>query len=453
VDFRLLGPLEVIDGGLTVPIGGPRQRTLLALLLLRRGEPVPSEQLIAELWGQHPPRTALTALQNHIARLRRSLGDARLVTRASGYAIALEPDELDLERFEGFVERSRVADPATRSALLVDALALWRGAPLGGLSDVAIIAAERSRLEELRLAALEGRIDADLELGREARLVVELSSLAVRHPRREGLSRRLMLALYRSGRQAEALDVYAETRRILAHELGLEPSESLRALHRAMLRHDPALEPRQPPIEPVVAPAHPASRSRRVRVALIATLVLAASASMAYTLAWPRAGSAARLAVPRGWSVHRDSFAESYPDPSTWNQIMSGSGSSEAIVHGHLELRFEPTARVGGRYAQVGGKLRTLCSFPGDFIAQVSFRLVRWPAANGVIVALWALGRGFASIDRVSERDPGDFYAGRVDHRDLCGRSWTTMPARSGWLDTKGASLPRSSRETSGSRS
>jgi DNA-binding SARP family transcriptional activator len=410
--------VDAISGGRSVSLGGPRQRTLLALLLLRRGEPVPSDQLIDELWGEAPPGTAPAALQNHVARLRRALGDARVVTRASGYAIALEPGELDLARFDALVERSRAVDPATRSTLLAEALALWRGTPLEGLSEVPAIAAERSRLEELRLAALEARIDADLELGHEAELVVELSSLAVSHPRREGHSRRLMLVLYRSGRQVEALDVYRDMRRVLAHDLGLEPSESLRALYLAMLRRDPRLELRPTPAEPVAAAERPMPRGRRLPAALVAALVLAVTASAAYTLVQPREGHAARPA-PRGWSAHRDSFDESDADPSIWQERSSGSGSSLALVHGHLEIRFMPAARVGGSHAQVGRKLGTVCTFPGDFDAQVAFRLVRWPASNGVIVGLWALGGSFAAVYRVSDDPPGNFYAGRIEHQDL----------------------------------
>jgi len=243
MEFRILGPLEVVENGASLPLGGPRQRALLTLLLLRANEPVSTERLIDELWGAEAPSSGPTAVQNQIARLRKVLGPDRLQTRQSGYAIRVEQGELDLDRFVLLVTSAETAAAEQRSALLTEADGLWRGTALTGLPDAPFVAPESARLEALRLAAVEDRIDADLELGRHADLIAELSSLAARYPLQERLRGQLMLALYRSGRQAEALDVYRETRRLLADELGLEPSQSLRDLERAILAQDPVLDP------------------------------------------------------------------------------------------------------------------------------------------------------------------------------------------------------------------
>jgi len=235
LEFRVLGSLEVSDDGRPIVIGGQKQRALLALLLLHANEVVSRERLIDELWETDPPETARTALQVHISQLRKALGRERIVTQAPGYRAAVGPGELDLERFEQLT-----ADGADRAALR-EALALWRGAPLAELGD-AYARMERGRLEEQRLLALERRIDADLAHGRHADLVPELDGLVREHPLREYLRGQLMVALYRCGRQAEALDVYRAGRRLLDQELGLEPDDALQRLEKAILNHDPSLE-------------------------------------------------------------------------------------------------------------------------------------------------------------------------------------------------------------------
>jgi DNA-binding SARP family transcriptional activator len=244
LEFRVLGPLEVIEDGRAIALGGARQRALLAILLTRANEVVSADQLIDELWGDRPPRTAANTIQYFVSQLRKLLGPDRIATRAPGYLIRVERDELDLDRFERLVERG---DPDA----LQEALALWRGPPLADLAHEAFAAAEIGRLEELRLLALERRFDADLELGRHAQLVGELEKLVAKHPLRERLWAQLMLALYRSGRQAEALAAYRRARKTLV-ELGMEPGRPLQELERAMLRHDPSLEAKR------VAPAAPA---------------------------------------------------------------------------------------------------------------------------------------------------------------------------------------------------
>jgi DNA-binding SARP family transcriptional activator/class 3 adenylate cyclase len=243
-DFRILGPLEVSNNGEPVALGGPRVRSVLALLLVHAGEVVSSDRLVTELWGEEPPRTAMTSLQNSISQLRKLLGSERVLTRSPGYVLRVEEDELDLRRFERLVARSRDAEPERRSELLSDALALWRGPPLADFSFDSFAQNEIRRLEELRLTALEDRCAAELERGRHRELVAELEVLVAANPLRERLREQLMLALYRSGRQAEALEAYQRARRTLVDELGIEPGPALQRLNASILRQDAPLEAR-----------------------------------------------------------------------------------------------------------------------------------------------------------------------------------------------------------------
>jgi DNA-binding SARP family transcriptional activator len=243
VEYRLLGPLEVRNDDGLLALGGTKQRALLALLLLNANGVVARARLVDELWGDDPPETAVASVQVYVSRLRKLLPAGALLTRAPGYLLAVEPDAVDLKRFERLTAAARDAEPASASRLLGEALALWRGPPLADLGEETFAWAERRRLEERRLAALEQRIDADLALGRHAEVISELQALVVDEPLRESLRGLEMLALYRAGRQAEALAVYQDARAALVDELGLEPSESLRELEQAILRHDPLLEP------------------------------------------------------------------------------------------------------------------------------------------------------------------------------------------------------------------
>jgi DNA-binding SARP family transcriptional activator len=240
--FRILGPLEVVDEGTAVALGGQKQRALLAILLINEGEVVSTDRLLEELWGEQPPRTAREALQNLVSQLRKVLPRGTLVTRAPGYKIELDDAQLDLKHFEQLVEDAASRDARSRSQLLRDALAIWRGAPLAEFAFESFAQDEIRRLEELRLRVVEERIDADLELGRGPELVGELETLVAQSPLRERLRGQLMLALYRSGRQAEALTAYHDARRVLVDELGIEPSPALQALYRSMLRQEPLLE-------------------------------------------------------------------------------------------------------------------------------------------------------------------------------------------------------------------
>ncbi|MGZ8694644.1 MAG: BTAD domain-containing putative transcriptional regulator [Gaiellaceae bacterium] len=252
MEFRILGPLEAVDGGRLLPLGGARRRTLLVLLLTRANEVVSSDRLIDELWGAQPPHGAANALQNHVSQLRKVLPPDTIRTREPGYLIHVERDQLDLLRFEALVSRAQAAPAAEASDLLREALELWRGPPLSDLAQEPFAQAEIRRLEELRLEALERRFEAELSLGRHAALAGELERLAADYPFRERLRGQLMRALYASGRQAEALEVYRQTRRALVDELGIEPGPALQELEQAMLRHDPGLTPATPapPPEP-----------------------------------------------------------------------------------------------------------------------------------------------------------------------------------------------------------
>jgi DNA-binding SARP family transcriptional activator len=238
-EFRILGPLEVAAAdGEPLHLGGQKQRALLAVLLLHANEVVSTDFLIDALWGDHPPRTATTSLQNSISALRKLLGADLLVTRAPGYRLVVDPETIDLVRFERLVASARGSEPEERSALLREALALWRGEPLAEVAFEPFAVAEARRLDELRLAALEELFDAELAAGGAAEIVPELESAVGRHPLRERLRGQLMLALYGAGRQADALAAYQEARRMLVEELGLEPGPHLQELHARILRQE-----------------------------------------------------------------------------------------------------------------------------------------------------------------------------------------------------------------------
>ncbi len=254
MDFRILGPLEVLELGRPIDVGGAKQRALLACLLLHPNRVVSSDHLIEALWGERAPETAPKALQVYVSQLRKALGKERILTRTPGYQIRVQEDELDLERFQRLVSEGKLGG----------ALALWRGTPLADFAYEPFAQPEIARLEELRLACLEERIEADLAHGRHAALVGELEALVRELPLRERLRAQLMLALYRSGRQAEALEVYQAGRRLLSEELGLEPGEALKELQRAILAHDASLDlpKRSPPAEePAVPPEPPRPQS------------------------------------------------------------------------------------------------------------------------------------------------------------------------------------------------
>ena len=271
IDFRILGPLEVGEGEQRLPLGGQRQRALLALLLLHANEVVSRDRLIDEVWGEEPPATVDNAVQVYVSRLRKLLqsgnGGGSLSREGNGYLLTIEPEQLDATRFQQLVRdgrRARAEGDNERAAVaLCRALELWRGSALADVALGEFAHTEIARLEELRLTALEDRIEADLARGRDVDLVPELEALVAEQPYRERLRASLMLALYRSGRQADALDAYARTRTAL-DELGLEPGEELRRLQTQILQHDPSLD-RPLPAGRLKSPHSAESRTRPAR--------------------------------------------------------------------------------------------------------------------------------------------------------------------------------------------
>ena len=252
LEFCILGPLEVWDGVRQLHVTGTKQRALLAILLVHANQVVPTDRLIDELWAADSRETSVSALRVRIHELRKTLGgDTVLLTRSPGYLIRVESERLDLHRFERLLDEGRrsleAGAPGDASRSLGAALGLWRGPPLVDVAYEQFAQPVIARLEELRIVALELRIEAELALGRHAQLVGELEALVAEHPLRERLHALRMLALYRSGRQAEALDAYRSVRAGLAAGLGLEPSAPLRELERAILRQDPSLDPLQLP--------------------------------------------------------------------------------------------------------------------------------------------------------------------------------------------------------------
>ena len=258
MEVRLLGSLELAEDGLPVAVGGVRQRAVLALLLLHANQVVPAERLLVELWGEDAPPTAVNALQAAVSRLRRALPQGRLITRPVGYLFRAAPPEVDMERFEQLLASGREAlargAAADAAGMLRRALSLWRGPALADFRFDPFAQAEIARLEELRLDCIEERVEADLALGAAGELVGELQRLTAEQPLRERLRGQLMLALYRSDRQADALAVYRDLHNLFAEELGLEPAPALRELEAAILRQDPSLGTPQAPSQ-VTAPA------------------------------------------------------------------------------------------------------------------------------------------------------------------------------------------------------
>jgi YVTN family beta-propeller protein len=301
MDFRILGPLEVEHEGGELPLGGRQQRALLALLLLHANEVVAVDEIVDALWPESPPPSATKSVHALVSRLRGLLegepvarngaesDNGVLLTRRHGYSLRVAPGELDLHRFDELLNEGRAAlaageaDAAAR--MLREALALWRGPPLAELAYASFARGEVARLEELRLSTLEERIEADLAAGRSGELVPELESLVARHPLRERLRRQLMLALYRTGRQAEALQTYQHARRLLVDELGIEPTPALQRLERAILQQDESLELPPAAAAPAGKLAAVATNATRRRLHVWRLALPAAAAAVAALIA------------------------------------------------------------------------------------------------------------------------------------------------------------------------
>src|SRR5437763_15346365 len=266
LEFRLLGPVEAVVDGRPVALPAAKPRALLAVLLLSRNRVVSVGRLVEDLWGEAPPETATKALQGYVSQLRKALGADRVLTKPPGYSLRIDEGELDLDHFERLVREGRellaAGDSKAAAKRFSEALELWRGTPFAEFGSEPFARDAGARLEDARLAALEERIEADLALGRHTRLAPELEEPVSREPLRQRPRAQLMLALYRSGRQADALELYRRTRETLCDELGIEPSLELQELERRMLQHDPALERARAPAREA-GDGEPVSLARR----------------------------------------------------------------------------------------------------------------------------------------------------------------------------------------------
>jgi ABC-type transport system substrate-binding protein/DNA-binding SARP family transcriptional activator len=415
VEFGILGPLEARVDGRAVGLGGPRQRAVLALLLLHANEVVSRDRLIEGLWGESPPPAAGRSLDSYVSRLRALLGADRIERRSPGYVLLLDSGELDLERFERLLEQGRAAlaggDARAAGDRLGEALALWRGPALADLLYEPFASGEGARLEERRLLAIETRNDAGLELGQGADLVAELEQLVARNPFRERLLGQLMLALYRAGRASDALAAYQEGRRRLSGELGLELSPALRELERGILAHDPALGSPAPP-RPVVR-----LRSGRRRAGIVlAGLALAAGAiaavvalvaggsggahgSGAIVELGPTAGGGSRIAAaPAAMAADASSVWAAEPDAGA---VVRVDRASRRVVQ---------SIPVGGSPAvvAVGGGAVWAAGIPGDTIVRIdpaTGRQTQRFSLGGAQVGALAYWRGTLWVVDVSDRE------------------------------------------------
>ena len=332
MDFRILGPLEVARDGQSLRLGGAQQRALLAVLLIHRGEVLSTDRLIDELWADRPPPTAAKTVQGYVSQLRRVLGEEAIVTRGHGYLLAVVSDQVDVARFEALLREGQAAladgDAVNAQQRLGEALALWRGEPLADFAYDSFAQVEIARLKESRLTAFEARIDAGLALGEHSRLIAELEALVHQHPLRERLIAQLMLALYRSGRQAEALECYRVARSRLVEELGLEPGRELQELEAAILAQDRRLD--SPTRGTARGPPRIARRRRGgLVIAAAGVVLLAAMAAAAVKLSG--SGSASLR-------VGANSLAELDPRSNTVVRWASGGVRPGAITFGFGSL-------------------------------------------------------------------------------------------------------------------
>jgi len=365
LDFGVLGPLLVTRPEGPIELKADKQRALLAVLLLAyREESVSPARLVDELWGDDPPATAAKAVQVHLSRLRSALGSEQpIITRPSGYAVRIEPDQLDLARFEALSERARTArregDLPTAAALWREALALFRGSPLADVPLLGVAASEVSRLAELELTGLDERIAVELELGEHVALVAELQALVAEHPYRERLHAQLMLALYRSGRQAEALEAFRHARRTLVEELGLEPSRELQQLESAVLAQDPVLDLllSEPP------------RPRRVAVPPLPVPVAATSS----------ASAAARRVLP---APSAPVTATSAPPPAAHSARRRPSSSARPASGGAAAASSSGGSRAAGRARASDGSWRRIASWRSRSAGSGSTPIVSTSAAR-----------------------------------------------------------------------
>ena len=376
--FRILGPFEVVDGDRPLVVGGPKLRALLAVLVLHRGEVVSTDRLIDALWGERASGTAAKTVQVYVSNLRRALGDGVVVTRGGGYALATDRCEVDVERFEALVAEGRRAlglgDGRAAGARLREALALWRGPPLADFAYEGFAQGAIARLEEERLEALEDRIDADLVIGDQAGLVGELEGLVAEHPLRERLRGQLMLALYRCGRQVDALEAYRDARRELLDGLGLEPGRALQELERAILAQDPALD--APSSRHRARPTSAGARGGALIVAGAALLLAAAIAAAAVALT---GGGASRLtAAANSVAVidpHSNRVVADTPVGVAPAGVAAGVGGVWVVnTDDHTISNIDPASRRVVRVVPVGGNVDAVAADSGALWAVDSTR-------------------------------------------------------------------------------
>ncbi len=444
IEFRVLGSFEVAEEQRALALGAPKQRALLAVLLLHRGEVVSADRLIDALWGERPPASAVKIVQGYVSSLRKVLGDGLLVTRGHGYVLQIELGQVDVDRFEAWVAEGRDAlasgDPRRAAERLQEALRLWRGPPLADLAYEQFAQPEIARLEEARLAAFEERIDAELALGRHAALVSELEALVREHPLRERLQGQLILALYRCGRQADALERYQQARRQLIDALGIEPGPALKELERAILEQDPALDaPSQPSALERLVPRR-VGRNTGVIVAAGGALLLAAAIAAVLTSVVGSGSPTASLAP--------NSLGLIDPATGQLRTVIPVAGTPARLqVSGKQVWVTSDDARTASlvdagsqsiaRVVQVG-------AFPSDFavgegavwvIDRVRGRLVKISTDYGTVLS----NVGIGSMETLSVND---------DRYDI--DPWSVAAGAGGVWITDGSSLLRRADPTSG---
>ena len=411
MDIRVLGPVEASAGGKPVFIGAGKPRALLALLALNAGSTISTDRLVEGLWGEEPPATAAKMVQLYVSQLRKALADdgdgAEIVTRGRGYELRLGDGELDARRFERLV-----AAGAAR-----DALSLWRGAPLADVADEPFAAAEIRRLEELRVAALELAIDGDLAAGRHREVVGELDALVAEQPLRERLHAQRMLALYRCGRQAEALEAYRQARPVLVEEIGVEPGPELRRLHEAILRQDPALDP--PAADAVELPpeldAGTPLAGREAELDGCASTGARAhgGAGRLVLIAGARGIGKTRLAAELGGEVHRDGGAVLYA---------SGAGAPETALAALASARVarRPTLLVLDDVDRAGEEVSTALGELVGALAALPVLVVATAEDPGLAAGLRADATlALAPLDADGVRAIARLYAGEREDADV----------------------------------
>jgi YVTN family beta-propeller protein len=415
IDYRLLGPLEVSRDGQAVGVGGPKQRALLAILLLHANQPVHRDVLIDRLWGEHPPAGAEHAVDVYIWRLRKTLDRAAtgscVLTRAGGYLLQVTAEQIDIARFDRLAEdghRSLAAGhPGRAAAQLGEALALWRSPPLAEFRDDAFAQAEITRLEKLRTEVAEDRIEADLALGQHARVVSELEAIVAAQPLRERPYGQLMVALYRRGRQGEALAVYQSARRVFVDELGVEPSPALRRFERAILEQDPSLDPPPGPA-PAIAPGPMGGErfwriaaNRRVRLPAAIGGSLALILGLLYFGTGPRASP-----VPAA----PDTVAVINADRADLTRVVGGIGRPGGIAYGAgadwvtdtadgLVLRIGPSGQVADRIPVGRGPVGVVAGAGEIWVAnEFDSTVSEVNPRTGTVVATLRVGNGPAGL-------------------------------------------------------